>query len=661
VSRFEISQPKVSLPPISTDPYTKEGLGSWTSGGLPVGHWLYPPQLTLAAEAMTPDEVFREIPRRQMLSSGAATRLAPTMMTEISYAAGLVRTLARLGMWAFGAFLFFFGVLRDILALRRDWRARRWMRLRQAFEFLGGTFIKVGQQLSMRVDLLPVELCDELGKLLDQVRPFKFAIARKKIEAAIKRPIHEVFAAFDKNPIGSASISCVYQAVLKTGERVAVKVRRPQIGEIFAADVRALGLILKVAEVLTLVRDGFFNNLRIELASMLMEELDFRVEARNQSLFRRAARKAKLRYLHAPRVYFELSSHDVMVSEFMSGVWLHELLNAVENADTESLERIRQANIDPKVVSYRLMVASVFSIYDGIIFHADPHPGNIVVQPDNQLVFIDFGSCGAYTDRERHLMQQLQYHMTRLEPSAMVQVALALQEPLPPVDISELSKKLEMAWWRQLKAMKSKDAEWWERTSAGLWLNIMKATREYNIPMNLGMLKGIRSTMLYDTIAARLNPRISAIKVTVRYWKDWQRRRRRKAARRLNRRVNKFSLRKTVLNGYLTLKGIEELAVASRFRLQRVLDSSNFNFADQVAKASFLGLTIIKLILSYWIATLAWFVAVVVHRHMSLRPTDLWAGFQTVLYSRPYWALIAVLVFRSVRQVQFRFADKETD
>lgn len=633
---------------------------SWSSLAIPAANnWLQPP--AMPPPSGEPGNIYQSIPRRAPLIAHSDTRLAPTMASEVTFRASALRVFGRLWRWLLGLLLFALRVLGDLVLLRKDWRQRRWLRLRQSFEFLGGTFIKVGQQLSMRVDLLPIELCDELAKLLDHVPPFPSEVAIARIEAAIKRPMHEVFNYFDPKPIGSASVSCVYQAILKNGERVAVKVRRPHIGETMAADMAAMGLLFSLLELLTAVRQGFFKNLRTDLYDMLMEEMDFRVEARNQELFRRSTRDARIRYLDAPRVFFDLSSQDVLVSEFVSGIWLSELLAAVESSDEQVLARIHALAIDPKIISYRLLVASLFSIYDGMIFHADPHPANIIIQPHNRVVFIDFGSCGAYTDRERHLMQQLQYHMTRLEPSAMVQVALALQEPLPPVDIGELSKKLEMSWWTLLKAMSSKHAEWWERTSAGLWLHILKVTREYEIPMNLGMLKGIRSLMLYDTNAARLNHKLNAIKVQKKYWRDFQARKRRDAARHLRRRIEKLNLRHVVLDSYVAIKGMEELATQSRFRLQRLLDSSSFHFADQVAKASFLGLTVIQLQILWMGVTASWVGYLYGYHYFIRQPIGLVSAFHQVMASRPYWALVAFLAFRAIRQVQFRFADKEID
>ena len=131
---------------------------------------------------------------------------------------------------------------------------RRAVRLRRAFETGGPTFAKLAQQLSMRADMLPYEYCVELSKMLDQAEAFPTEQAIDIVERSLGRPLADVFEIFDPKPIGSASLSCVYQAQLRTGERVAVKVRRPGIGPLVAADLRACDWLLIIAETLTIIR-----------------------------------------------------------------------------------------------------------------------------------------------------------------------------------------------------------------------------------------------------------------------------------------------------------------------------------------------------------------------------------------------------------------------
>jgi predicted unusual protein kinase regulating ubiquinone biosynthesis (AarF/ABC1/UbiB family) len=161
------------------------------------------------------------------------------MRLAAPFQAGLVLSVRRLFVWLFGLSYFFGGVMLDKLR-RQDSQRRQAVRLRRTFSRIGGTFIKFGQQMAVRVDLLPEVYCEELTRLLDRVDPFPTEIAIKSIESCLRQPLSEIFTIFDPEPIGAASIACVYQGVLKSGEKVAVKVRRPGIGSQFAADFRVL-------------------------------------------------------------------------------------------------------------------------------------------------------------------------------------------------------------------------------------------------------------------------------------------------------------------------------------------------------------------------------------------------------------------------------------
>src|SRR5262249_52860180 len=209
---------------------------------------------------------------------------------------------------------------------------RRAVRLRRILEDGGPTFTKLGQQLSMRADMLPYAYCAELAKMFDRAPHFPTEQAVAIVERTIGKPLSDVFDIFDPVPIGSASLACVYQAQLRSGQRVAVKVRRPGIGPLIAADLRAMDWILIVAETLTLIPPGSTRGLRESFETILFGELNFRTEARYTHLIRRRAAKRKVG-VTAPRVYFEYCSEEVMVSEFVSGVWMWELMAAVDRND----------------------------------------------------------------------------------------------------------------------------------------------------------------------------------------------------------------------------------------------------------------------------------------------------------------------------------------
>jgi ubiquinone biosynthesis protein len=403
--------------------------------------------------------------------------------------------------------------------------------LRRAFEEVGGTALKLGQQLSIRVDLLPWELCDELASLTDRVPAFPVEEAITAVEEAIGGPLDGVFAEFQREPIGSASIACVYRARLHDGSWVAVKVRRPHVVEQFACDLANFGWMTRTSEALTRVRPGFFAPLREALTSMFSEELDLRTEARYQAIFARYAREARLKWLTCPGVYRQWSTERVLISEFVDGVPFATLLRAVEKRDPEAKARIDRERIDPELVARRLFYTSLWARMEAPLFHGDPHPANLIVLPDSRICLIDFGACGV-TSRPRAALQlQVLRHLTEHEVGLAAKTSFAQLAPLPAIDADALARELEARLWRYAQGIRDPDGAWYERTSAAVFLAMMEATRKFELPVNIDMLRVVRSSMLYDTLSNRLGRAHSQDDVR-RYLRDHEKRRARKRRRR---------------------------------------------------------------------------------------------------------------------------------
>ena len=491
-----------------------------------VRHWRLRQGLAAAAKAQLDapslESVVQPIERRQQLigfdeRSDAVLPSDTALPRQGSFWYGLRRLLT----WSYLLGTVLFGVGLDWL-LRRDTVARRAVRVRRGLERASGTFVKFGQQAAMRIDLLPWAYCVELSKMLDSMVPFPVEQALEAMERTTGKPWQEVFAVFDPEPIGSASIACVYQAVLKDGTKVAVKVRRPGILKVFLADLQVLDWMSRLAEFLTIFRPGFTRNLRAELRETLLEELDFRSEARFQDTFRRNAPKSGRDFFTAPRVYFDVSGEEVLVQEFVSGLWLWEVISAVEQNDPGGRAELKQRNIDPLVVARRILWACFWSMDEHIFFHADPHPANILVRDNGELTFIDFGSCGSFNSHQRVALEQLVLSMERQDADGMALAALSLMEPLPPVDLPALEKMSQKDFLRVLHTFNTpaEYTEYWERTSARQWIVLVQTARKFNVSLNLHMLRMIRATLLYDSIVLRLDPHLSRFDEYVHFMKD---------------------------------------------------------------------------------------------------------------------------------------------
>jgi ubiquinone biosynthesis protein len=269
----------------------------------------------------------------------------------------------------------------------------RAIRLRRALETLGPIFVKFGQMLSTRGDLLPADIADELAKLQDQVPPFDSDTAVAQVEAAFGRPIGAVFRSFDRQPIASASIAQVHFAELPDGTPAAVKILRPDMNPVISND---LALMMTAAGLLeTLWSDGRRLKPRqvvAEFAKHLRDELDLMREAANASQLRRNFLHSDL--LQVPEVYWDYCSTTVMTMQRMHGI----PVNQRERLEAQGIDipRLARAGVE-------IFFSQVFR--DGF-FHADMHPGNIFVAADGKYIALDFGIMGTLGDLDKDYLAQ---------------------------------------------------------------------------------------------------------------------------------------------------------------------------------------------------------------------------------------------------------------
>jgi ubiquinone biosynthesis protein len=468
--------------------------------------------------------------------------------------------------------------------LKNQRNSKNAKRLRHIVESLGGGFIKVGQQFALRSDLLPPEFCDELDQLYDNTKPFPVEQAKEAIKRqAGGREIHEIFLSFKDEPIGSASLACVYHAVLKNGDHVAVKVRRPGIESLFAADIAALASVAWILELLTIYRQNFFQNVLAELRNIALEETDFQLEARYQELFRKYHNQRKGLRVTAPRVYFEYSGEDVLVSEFVTGIKLTEILDHIERGDKAYLEMLANLYIRPSTIAKRLIRSKYYSFHECPFFHGDPHPGNVVVQPHNRIVMLDFGACGVFSERDRRLMLRMNELYVRGDVSGMVDCVLGLLEPLPLADVDSFKKELLEEWWKGYYGLQSDHAEWWERTSLRLWMALLKLFGKYQISMPANMIRMVRATLLYDTVAAQLYPKINVFVEFAAYSRS--------AALAARQEFVDCAIRQ-VFEGpnpvfFLRLRQLSQMGRDLFFRIQQFLGTPEFSFVAVMDKIYF--------------------------------------------------------------------------
>lgn len=357
-----------------------------------------------------------------------------------------------LAAYGFGSILASLNIEKYIILTRKLLRSRgvpsarrmtQWERLRHALEELGPTFIKLGQFMSNRPDILPGALIAELEKLQDSVAPFPAKEAVAILERELGRPVSEVFARFEEQPCASASIAQVHKAVLRSGDEVAVKIQRPRIVDRIAEDIGILGHLASLAErsyrPLQRLRP---TQLVEEFRRMLDKELDFAVESSHIARFRKDFEHDHK--IMAPAVYGALSTRRVLVTEFVHGVGVLDL------------ERLRAMGLDTREIARRGAEAMLKQIFDFGFFHADPHPGNILVQEDGTICFLDFGAVGILPPSLRHHLGLILYGVVTKDSQRIIKtLALLTHEPLHDMpaleyDLTEFIEEYSLAQLREV-------------------------------------------------------------------------------------------------------------------------------------------------------------------------------------------------------------------
>ncbi|MEK6963748.1 MAG: AarF/ABC1/UbiB kinase family protein [Nanoarchaeota archaeon] len=264
--------------------------------------------------------------------------------------------------------------------------------VRKLFEELGGAFLKIGQLLSLRADLIPQEYCDEFAKLQDAVPPFSYEQVKKAIEQELKKPLAKTFSSFETKPLAAASIGQVHVAKLKNGRKVAVKIQRPGIQEVIEADLDILEYLAKTIQKHHPQDIVDLPEIVQEFRHYTENELDYEKEAKNIEAIRNNQLADKKTVI--PCVYWEYTTSRILVMEYIEGKPLTQLL-------------IHRA-VFPRKKTASLITQAVFSqIFEHGLFHADPHPGNLFLLKGNRIAFLDFGIVG-------HLTREMQEQVTNL-------------------------------------------------------------------------------------------------------------------------------------------------------------------------------------------------------------------------------------------------------
>lgn len=373
-------------------------------------------------------------------------------------------------------------------------------RLKLMLEKLGPTFIKFGQILADRPDIISEKLRIELKKLQTKVKPFDHDLAVTMIETELSAPIAHVFKSFDFECIGSASMGQVYKAVLKNGDMVVIKVQRPHIKEKINLDLQILDYIARkiseeYPEFIVMNLEGIVK----EFGETLRNELNYFTEASNARRFEEIFKDVP--YCKIPKVYDQLSTSKLLIMEFIEGI------------SPDNIDELYMNGLDPKIIANNGVNVFLKMIFEHGFFHADPHAGNMFILPGNVIGLIDFGMVGSMKPSQMEFLAKFVRSMDQKDAGMLTEAILLLntnhkfreREDLE-FSLGEMLKKYKSVPYDQMKMSQLLD-------------ECFKIIRKYGIQIPGSIFLLIKSIATIEKVGMNLDPNISVTKLIRPYAK----------------------------------------------------------------------------------------------------------------------------------------------
>ena len=366
-------------------------------------------------------------------------------------------------------------------------------------EDLGPTFVKMGQLASNRADILPKEYTEAFESLRTNVPSLPFETVIEVIERAYGRPWSEVFSTIHEKPLGSASIAQVHEAVLHDGAIVAIKVRRPGIVAKMAEDIMLMKHLLALAQFSTTGFDGMvitIDHLVSELERTTSDELDFSIELHNLVRFRNEIED--LTGVSSPLPYSQATTEEVLVMEFVSGTMINDKNALIEQG------------VDLNDIAERLAQNYVTQVVDNGFFHADPHPGNIVIR-DKTIFWIDLGMTGSLTPNERILVGKVFSAIAGRNPYDLKTSLLALVDTKDTVDHGHLIEQMDYL----LSSYASSDLS--DINIGSAFMDVIEVLRTHNLMLPSSFTMLARGFLTLEGVIEDLAPNISVVDIVSKH------------------------------------------------------------------------------------------------------------------------------------------------
>ncbi|MEO5363751.1 MAG: 2-polyprenylphenol 6-hydroxylase [Magnetococcus sp. DMHC-8] len=388
-------------------------------------------------------------------------------------------------------------------SVRRVRRESPQVRLREAMEELGPTFIKFGQALSTRTEILPEEFSVEMKKLQDEVPPFPFAQAAEIIQKDLGGPVTQFFRTFDPVPVASASMAQVHRATTLAGRDVAVKVMRPNVIALVELDIRMLTTLAELVD--TYLPD--WKRLRVkqvvaEFAGSIRNEINFQIEASRAQKFRENFKNDK--EMRVPAVIWPLSTRRVLTLEWVDGVPIDELTRHAQNA-----------HLDPVQISRNIVTSFFKQVFRDGYFHADQHPGNIFVLADGTIAILDFGIIGRVTRQDRVLLARILQGFLQRDYRLVAQMHVSAGYVPYDTDLDAFEEACQMLA-EPIFGQPLKDI-----SIGNLLAQLFKVTEQFDMAVQPHLLLLQKTMLVLEGVGREINPDLNMWELSGPLIRDW--------------------------------------------------------------------------------------------------------------------------------------------
>ena len=371
--------------------------------------------------------------------------------------------------------------------------------LRLVLEELGPTFVKIGQILSTRPDMLPKEYIVELQKLQDNVKPGEFSIIKRVLEGELKGPIDEIFMEFNTVPIASASLSEVYLAKLKSGEQVVVKVQRPGVKEKMVSDLK---ILKKLAPFINFTATGeVVDMLEVvdELRTAIEKELNFIEEMNNIIQF--SENNEGIKFITCPKVYKEYCTDKILVMEYISGIKI------------DSVDKLKAEGYDVHDIATKITYNYFKQIFEDGFFHADPHPGNILIH-ENTIAYIDFGLMGSLDLSLRKNLNEILEGAATGDINLMTKSILKIGIKKGPVNMDKLYGDIGTMYNSYI------DESIHEFDIPQILEEVIDICKKNNINMPKDIILLVKGMMIFQGVLASIDNELTIMDIALPYFEE---------------------------------------------------------------------------------------------------------------------------------------------